>query len=180
MTSTIARWQINDYHTMIDTGLLVGRKVELLNGLIVEMSPESPLHADLNRTIADKLRLALGSQVIVSEGKPITISDHSEPEPDIALLKPRFYRHSHPRAKDIYLIIEFANTSLEKDTQEKRIAYAESGIKDYWVANLREQILLVYRHPVNRDYQVQQQLTSGKVSPLAFPSLTIDISELLS
>ena len=179
MTSTLARWKIDDYHTIINSGLLVGRKVELLNGLIVEMPPESPLHADLNRTIADKFRLALGTQVIVSEGKPITISDYSEPEPDISLLKPHSYRKSHPQPKDVYLIIEFANTSLEKDSQEKRIAYAEAGIKDYWIANLREQILLIYRHPLNGDYQTTQKLKSGQISPFAFPSVILNVSELL-
>lgn len=180
MTITLTRWQTKDYHTIINTGLLVERRVELLNGLIVEMSPESPLHADLNRTIADKFRLSLSSEAIVSEGKPLTISNDSEPEPDIALLKPKSYRLSHPTAEDVYLIIEFANTSLEKDTTEKRIAYASSGIQDYWVANLKDLILLVYRQPLGEDYQIQQQLTSGVVSPLAFPSLTINVLDLLS
>ncbi len=101
MTTTVARWKIKDYHTIINTGLLVERRVELLNGLIVEMSPESPVHAELNRIIADKFRLALGAQAIASEGKPVTISDDSEPEPDIALLKPLSYRLSHPTANDI-------------------------------------------------------------------------------
>jgi Uma2 family endonuclease len=177
MTTTLLRWKIKDYHTIINTGLLVERRVELLNGLIVQMSPESPLHADLNRTIANKFRLALGNQVIVSEGKPVTISDYSEPESDIALLKPASYRFSHPTANDIYLIIEFANTSLDKDTQEKRVAYAEAGIEDYWVANLRDRLLIVYRRPLDGDYQTQQQLTSGVISPLVFPSLTIKVSD---
>ncbi|ACK73099.1 protein of unknown function DUF820 [Gloeothece citriformis PCC 7424] len=180
MTITLTRWTINDYHTIINTGLLIDRRVELLNGLIIEMSPESPLHADLNRTIGDQFRIGLGNKVQVSEGKPITLSNFSEPEPDIALLKPRSYRHSHPTADDVYLIIEFANTSLEKDTQEKRLAYAQAGIKDYWVANLRDKQLILYRNPQQGDYQSQQLLTSGSISLLAFPNITLEVITLLS
>ncbi|WP_013321272.1 Uma2 family endonuclease [Gloeothece verrucosa] len=179
MTITITRWNVQEYHTIINTGLLVERRVELLKGLIVEISPESPLHADLNRTIGEQFRILLGATVQVSEGKPITISNSSEPEPDIALVKPGSYRQSHPTAADVYLIIEFANISLEKDTQDKRLAYAEAGIEDYWVANLRAQQLIIYRNPLNGDYQFQQLLTSGIISPLAFPHITLEVSSLL-
>jgi Uma2 family endonuclease len=180
MTATIACWTVNDYHAMIESGLLLDRKVELLQGLIVEMSPEGPLHSDLNRTIGDLFRQLLGSRVQVSEGKPIVISNESEPEPDIALLKPRSYRQAHPTADDVYLAIEFANTSLAKDTNEKRLAYAAAEIQDYWVANLRNRQLIVYRNPEEGDYKFQKKLSSGSISPLAFPDITIEISQLLT
>ena len=180
MTATIARWTIDDYHAMIEAGLLVERRVELLNGLIVEMSPEGPDHADLSTDALEHFMSAANGRYRVRPAKPITITDNnSEPEPDIALVKPQSYRKSHPTPDDVYLIIEFSRTSLTKDTEDKRQTYAAAGITDYWVVNLREGYLIMYRNPSGGDYQSEQRLTSGTVSPLAFPDLTLDVETLL-
>ncbi len=79
----------------------------------------------------------------------------------------------------MYLIIEFSNTSLAKDTEEKRRAYAAAGIADYWVANLRDGELIVYRQPVDGDYQVEQRLRQGVIFPLAFPDVVVAVKALL-
>lgn len=179
MTATLVRWTVADYHAMIDAGLLADRRAELLNGLILEMPPEGPEHADLNRDTGDWFREHLEARARVSEGKPIKLNDDSEPEPDIALIRRQSYRQSHPTAADVYLIIEFSNTSLQKDTDEKRRAYAKAGIPDYWVVNLRHRQLIVYRDPVAGDYRSEQRLTSGTLVPLAFPNIVINLSVLL-
>ncbi|MCG8363800.1 MAG: Uma2 family endonuclease, partial [Pseudanabaenales cyanobacterium] len=87
MTTTLVRWTVEDYHTMIAAGLFLNRQVELLNGQVVEMSPEGPLHADLNRDLGDWFRDQLGQRARVSEGKPITLNDGSEPQPDVAIVR---------------------------------------------------------------------------------------------
>lgn len=74
---------------------------------------------------------------------------------------------------------ELSNTSLEKDTEEKRRAYAAAGIADYWVANLRQGELIVYRQPLGGDYQSVQGLQQGQVSPLAFPDMAVEVKALL-
>lgn len=165
---------------MIDAGLFVNRPVELLNGLVLEMAPEGPEHADLS-TDADELFVAQSQgRYRVRVAKPITIPETgSEPEPDIALVKPQAYRQGHPTPAEIYLVIEFAQSSLEKDTDEKRLAYATAGITDYWVVNLRRGELIVYRQPLNGDYQSEQHLTAGPISPLAFPDIEISVRILL-
>lgn len=102
------------------------------------------------------------------------------PEPDIALVKPQSYRQSHPTPDDVYLIIEFSNSSLAKDTEDKRRAYAASGIQDYWVVNLRDRQLIVYRNLSAGDYQSEQRLTTDYLSPLAFPNVVVDVRTLLA
>ena len=118
MSVAIAKWTLDDYHRMIESGLLNDRPVELLNGEIVEMSPEGVSHAYLSHEAARYLRHALGERADVRQGKPIALpNSHSEPEPDIAVVQPRGreYLQHHPYPENIFWLIEFASTSLSKD-----------------------------------------------------------------
>lgn len=179
-STTPVRWTIADYHTMITAGLLLDRQVELLNGLVVEMSPEGPDHADLSNDVLEFFMAAAKGRYRVRPAKPITIpQNNSEPEPDLALVKSQSYRQAHPIPGDVFLVIEFSNTSLAKDTEDKRRTYAAAGIQDYWVVNLRDRQLLIYRDPANDDYHCQQQLQAGTVSPLAFPDILLQVQMLL-
>ncbi|PSN14094.1 hypothetical protein C7293_13225 [filamentous cyanobacterium CCT1] len=180
MAVTLTRWTLDDYHRMIEAGLFVDRRVELLNGLVVEMAPEGPDHVDLS-TDADELFVEQArGRYRVRVAKPMSIAaTGSEPEPDIALVKRKSYRQGHPEPADIYLIIEFSNTTLAKDTNEKRQAYAAAGIQDYWVANLKDKELIVYRQPVDGDYQIEQHLRQGTVTPLAFPDIAVAVESLI-
>jgi Uma2 family endonuclease len=165
---------------MIETGLLRDRRVELLNGLVVEMVPEGPEHADRSTNATEFFVSRAQGRYQVRDAKPITIAaTGSEPEPDIALVRRQVYRQGHPTPADVFLIIEFANSSLEKDTAEKRYAYAAAGIADYWVANLKDGELIVYREPQGEDYRLEQRLRTGTIAPLAFPDVTIEVKALL-
>ena len=165
---------------MIETGLFVNRRVELLNGLVLKMAPGGPEHADLS-TDADELFAAQAQgRYRVRVAKPITITaTGSEPEPDIALVRRQAYRQGHPTPADVFLIIEFAQSSLTKDTEEKRQVYAAAGIPDYWVVNLQDAELLVYRQPEAEDYQSLERLQNGQISPLAFPDIEMLVTDLL-
>lgn len=181
MSMTIARWTLADYHTLIQTGLLNDRPIELLNGLIVEMPLEGPDHADLSTMIGEYFTHRSQGRYQVRSAKPLTFPTvASEPEPDLALVRPQSYRQTYPTATDVFLVIEFARTSLAKDTDEKRRLYATVGIADYWVVNLREVELIVYRQPCDGDYQLIQHLTTGKISPLAFPDVEIDLAQVFA
>lgn len=180
VATTLLRWTIADYHRMIAVGLLGDRRVELLNGLILEMAPEGPDHADLSTGAAEFFILRSQGRYQVRDAKPITIAEtDSEPEPDIALVRRQAYRQGHPTPADVFLLIEFANSSLEKDTEEKRQVYATAGIADYWVANLKQGELIVYREPQGNDYRLEQRLRDGFIAPLAFPDIEIDVRDLL-
>ena len=103
---------------------------------------------------------------------PVRLNDFSEPEPDIALLKPRddFYSQSHPTAADVLLVIEVAETSVEYDRSIKMLLYARAGIPETWLVNLPKDIIEIYTQPKNGKYQKVQRLKRGK--SLASPTVT--------
>ena len=176
MAVTIARWTLADYHAMVQIGLFAGRPIELLNGLIVEMPPEGPEHADASTRLMPELWSAAQGRYQVRAAKPISIPpNESEPEPDLALVRDRSYKTAHPQPEDIFLVIEFSNTSLAKDTEDKPLVYAQAEIEDYWVVNLRDRCVILYRHPVGGRYQTEQTFFSGAISPLAFPDVSINV-----
>lgn len=182
MTVTLAKWTIDEYHSMIEAGLLDNRQVELLRGEIVEMSPEGEAHAYFSSEAEDYLRTLLGKQATVRSGKPITLPDDSEPEPDIALVQKqgREYLAHHPYPENIFWLIEYSNSSLEKDLNDKTKIYAEVGIKEYWVVNLRKRQLIVFREPQETEYASKFTLNEGVVYPSAFPNLAVEVGRIIS
>ncbi len=181
MTVTTAKWTLDDYHRMIEVGLLEGRHVELLNGEIVEMPPEGPEHAQLSTDAADYLRALFGEKVLVRDAKPITIPEtSSEPEPDLAIVQPfrALYRTRHPYPENIFWLIEYANTSLSKDLDAKRKAYALAGILEYWVVDLKNRLVKILRNPIDGNYSHEVTLQEGEISPLAFPDIKVLVQRL--
>jgi Uma2 family endonuclease len=176
-----AKVTLEQYHCMVDAGVWDGCHVELLDGIVVEMSPEGTPHASDSSRIGEFLIYLLGQRAHVRLAKPITLPNHSEPEPDLAIVQrlDDYYRSHHPYPEDIFWLVEYANSSLEKDLGVKANLYAAANIPEYWVVNLRETMLIVFREPVNGEYQARQELTSGRISPLAFPDLAIDTAQLL-
>ncbi|NEQ65084.1 MAG: Uma2 family endonuclease [Symploca sp. SIO2D2] len=182
MTVTIAKWTVEDYHRMITTGILKERQVELLNGKIVEMAPEGEDHAYSSDEAGEYLIYLLGDRAKVRQGKPITLPEsNSEPEPDIAIVQRlgRDYRKHHPYPENIFWLIEYSNSSLNKDLQIKSKLYAAVGIREYWVINLQTMQLIVFRVPTKEGYQSTATLTQGEIYPLAFPDIAISIERLL-
>lgn len=113
--------------------------------------------------------------------KPITLPNGSEPEPDLAIVQRLGdeYLVHHPYPENVFWVIEYANTSLEKDLGIKAEIYAAADIIEYWVVNLKENNLIVLREPLQGKYQSQQEFTSGSISPWAFADLTIEVAKLL-
>lgn len=144
-----------------------GQPIELLQGELIEISPEGLPHAGLSSDAADYLRELLGGRAKIREGKPITLSNHSEPEPDIAIVRPLgslYKTQRHPQAKDLTL---------------KTRLYAEAAILEYWVVNLRTRALIVFRDPEGAGYRSQSILTQGTLHSLAFPEIPIEVSQVL-
>lgn len=177
---TLTKWTVEDYHQMIQAGILSDRNVELINGEIINMSPEGPIHHFLNVTIADYLRSLLESKAIISEAHPITLRD-SEPEPDITIIRSPIaqYKNHHPYPEDIFWVIEISDSTLSKDLGVKKKSYASEGIREYWVIDVNNKMLKVFQNPLNNDYQICQEYKNGIVSPLAFPSLGIAVEKLI-
>jgi Uma2 family endonuclease len=182
MNITIAKWTIADYHSMIEAGILRDRKVELLKGEIVEMSPEGEPHAYCSSEAGDYLASLLGEVAKIRHAKPITLPNDSEPEPDIAIVQPlgREYREHHPYTENIFWLIEYSNTSLEKDLEAKSKIYAEAGISEYWVVNLKKSHLIVFREPLDGEYSTKLTLTIGTISSLAFPNISVAVDRIIN
>jgi Uma2 family endonuclease len=176
-----AKITLEQYHQMVDSGVWDGCHVELLNGVVVEMSPEGMPHAHRSSDVGEYLTRQLDDRAHVRAAKPITLPSGSEPEPDIAIVQRlgNEYLTHHPYPENIFWLIEYSNTSLEKDLGIKADIYAAAGIPEYWVINLKRNVLIVFRDPVDGKYQSQQEFTSGTISPLAFPDLAIAVSRLL-
>jgi Uma2 family endonuclease len=183
MTVTLAKWSLDEYHQMIESGVLVDRRVELLNGEIVEMPSEGMAHAQGSTDTVDLLREKLQGRALVREGHPITLpAQESEPEPDLAIVEPlrQIYRtEHHPYPENIHLLIEYSSASLAKDKELKRLIYAKAGIIEYWIVNLKDREVIVHREPIDGDYRSIQTLTSGSITMLTFSDVSIDVLTLL-
>lgn len=183
MTLITAKWTVEDYHRMITAGILTGRHVELIKGEIVEMAPGGEPHAYSSDEAGEYLIYLLGTRAKVRQAKPITLLEsNSEPEPDISIVQRlgRDYRQHHPYPENVFWLIEYANSSLNKDTEVKTRLYAAAGIPEYWVINLKKMQLIVFRLPTNNGYQSKETLVEGVVSPLAFPDIEIVVERLLN
>lgn len=181
MTVTVAKWTLAEYHQMIASGLLKGRRVELIRGKIIEMAPEGKPHAYFSTESGHYLSRLLGSRATVRPAKPITLPNQSEPEPDVAIVKPlgREYLEHHPYPQDIFWLIEYSDATLAKDLNIKSSVYAEVNIPEYWVVNLQNQSLIVFRAPQAGEYTSQATYTEGQLTPVAFPDVSISVSAII-
>jgi Uma2 family endonuclease len=176
---TLMKWSIEDYHNLINNGLLADKNVELLEGELIEMSPESPLHTYITLKGANYLRERLKGLAIIREAHPITLSN-SEPEPDITIVKPHShdYKNRHPFSEDIFWLIEISNKTLNYDLNDKKRIYAQEGIREYWVADVNSHQIYLFSNPENNDYSVSQIITEGIIKTQAFPNLELVVEQL--
>jgi len=176
-------FNVGEYYRMAEVGLLSpDDRVELIEGEIVEMSPIGRTHAGTVNRSSAFLNRTLGDTVIVSIQNPVRLDDFSEPQPDIALLRPRddFYSNSHPAPEDVLVVIEVADTSLDYDRNVKLPLYARAGIPEAWLMVLAKDVIEVYSQPKNGKYHKVQRLKRGKtlVSP-TIPTFSCKVEDLL-
>ena len=176
------RLTVADYHRMGEAGILrEDAHVELIDGEIIDMAPIGSLHAGTVSYLARLLMRAVGDQAVVSIQNPVMLDEHSEPEPDIALLRPRtdFYKTRHPHPSDVLLVIEVADSSLRYDREFKLPLYARHGITEVWIVDLALNVVDVYRRPEANHYQEAQRLHPPlKAAPLALSEVLLDLSDL--
>ena len=175
------RWTVADYHKMAEVGLLAeDTPVELINGEIVEMVPIGSRHSSKVKQLIDLLSLPLHDKAILSVQDPIRLGEHSEPEPDIAILRRKqdYYASAHPTSQDVLLLLEVSDTTTRYDREVKIPLYACHGIPEVWLLDLQQQCLEIYLSPEQGKYQQMHRLLSGQASPAAFPDIIIQLSEL--
>ena len=149
------RVTVDDFYRMGAAGVFDGKpRVELIEGDIIYKERISPLHAFTTQAFADFLRRQC-TGVAISLQQPIHLSDGSEPEPDIAIVRGhnRDYRERHPSAEDCLLVIEVAHTSQDYDRQVKAPLYAAYGVTEYWLVDTVAKTVTVFREPVDGRYR---------------------------
>lgn len=182
MTTSAIKWSLEDYHRMIEAGILHERHVELIKGEIVEMAPEGEIHAYSSHEAGEYLSDLLGRRASVRQAKPITLPNDSEPEPDLAIVQRigREYRLHHPYPENIFWLVEYSQSSLSKNLETKSSVYAEVGISEYWVIDLKQLHLVVFRSPQNGKYTSKSTFVSGTIQPIAFSDVVVSVSSILN
>ena len=175
------RLTVSDFHRMGEAGIFAaGDRVELIDGEVIDMSPIGALHAAIVARLTAFLCRSVGSGVIVWCQNPIRLDEASEPEPDIALLRPRAdgYMSAHPGPEDVLVVIEVADTCLAYDLGVKVPLYARPGIPEAWVIDAATRQTRVFREPSAEGYR--RELLVGPEETLASAVLTDDAGAAVS
>lgn len=182
-TVTTRRFSVEEYHRMAEAGVLQhGERVELIDGKIVQMAAIGSRHAECVDRLTRILVQGIEDRGTVRVQNPVRLSDHSEPEPDIALVRPRRggYADRHPGPDDALLVIEVADATLALDREVKVPLYARAGIPECWIVDLEADGIDVHRTPQARVYAHAVRHHRGEViRPGAFPELRLAVDEIL-
>ena len=176
----VRRWTKQEYHQAADLGWFEGQRVELIEGEVIEIAPQKDAHAYAIRLAASALQRAFGSPFTTLIQMPLNLGAASEPEPDIAIVRGSLREvREHPTTAA--LVLEVADSSLLYDRRRKGPLYANAGITEYWIVNLADRTVEVYRltDQLAGEYAPPQVLRAGEhVQPLA-ASQMIQIDDLL-
>lgn len=179
------RWTVDEYYQMYELGLFYGRRVELIKGEIFEMSPMLSPHATSIQLVLKVFLEIFGKGFVVRPQMPMSFSKIDEPEPDVAVVEGsiRGFTVAHPT--NAVLLVEVAFTSLRFDRTKKMRLYAENRIQDYWIVNLKQRRLEVFRQPINVEgggFDYAEKLVLGEdefICPLERPDAKIKVVDML-
>jgi Uma2 family endonuclease len=173
-----------EYLRMGEAGVFAPEaRLELIEGEIVEMAPIGSPHAGTVTRLNELFIQRAAGRALVSPQNPVIISDRSVPQPDLALLKPRadYYRQSHPKPSDLYLVVEVADTTRAFDLGTKVPLYARCGITEVWVIDVSEGAIHVFRDPGPAGYGTSFTVGPGQgVACVAVPEASLEVGELFS
>lgn len=158
------RFSLADYARLREVGILAeDERVELIDGEIREMAPIGPLHAGTVKHLNSLIASQLGPEFMISVQDPVELSDDSEPQPDLAILRARedHYKQGHPTSTDVLLVIEVADESEDYDRQEKLPRYAASGIPEAWLVAVRTGTIEQYTEPRQNHFRNVRILERG-------------------
>ncbi|WP_447974968.1 Uma2 family endonuclease [Nitrospira sp. Kam-Ns4a] len=174
---------VAEYHKMTEAGILgEDDRVELLEGEIVAMAPIGSRHAGVVNRLNRLFSQVVGDRAVVSVQNPIRLGEHSEPQPDLTLLRPRpdFYAQSYPSPEDVLLVVEVAETSADSDREVKLPLYARSGVPEVWLVDLAADTIEVSCCPAPQGYQECRIVRrSHRLAPQAFPDLVLSVEAVL-
>jgi Uma2 family endonuclease len=185
----IRRLSVEEYHRMGELGILQpDERLELIDGVLQQMSPIGSQHAACVSKLMNLLLPPLQGRALVRVQNPIVLDDHTEPEPDVAIVRQREddYSAAHPRSEDVLIVIEVADTTLEYDKRVKLSRYAQANIPEAWIVNLVERRVEIYQGVVLFNdraaaaYRTRTNYyTDDVISFSEFPSLEIAVADIL-
>jgi Uma2 family endonuclease len=182
-STNLKYWTVEDYSRMSDLGILdPGERTELIAGQIVLMNAKGTSHVISLQLLAIEIHRQLGTTALIRTQDPIRLDNFSEPEPDLAIVKGSIlnYAQAHPIPVDIHLVIEVADSTLRQDCEVKDKLYARSSIAEYWVIDIKNRQVHIFRDPTATGYTSQLILTeTHSISPLAFPHIILSIASIL-
>lgn len=176
------RWTRAEYEWLIEHDFFQpDERCELIDGEIIAMTPQLSRHSSVTHAVTMRLGMVFGEGFLVRSQLPLALDPHSEPEPDVAVVAGKLWDYLHAHPTTALLIVEVADSSLKLDRQRKGRLYAEAGIQDYWIVNLVDSTLEVYRDPgPGKGYQLLRRLhRDDTVSPLEAPQAVIPVADLL-
>jgi Uma2 family endonuclease len=182
---TLKRWTVAEYHRMSELGILdADGRTELIDGQILLMTAKGTPHTHTVRLLACLLDELFDNDesIFIITQDPIQLNDLSEPEPDLIIVKGPMqeYAQHHPYPEDIHLVVEIADSTLKQDSQVKDKLYAKAGISEYWVVDIKNRQVNVFRNPTPTGYASHLILREpNEFSPLAFPHIVLNLTSIL-
>jgi Uma2 family endonuclease len=175
------RFTVHDYHRMGEAGILhEDDRVELIEGELIEMTAIGTRHFSCVNRLNRLLVMSVGDEAIVSVQNPVRLNEYNEPQPDLAVIRPRDYRESLPLPEDVLLLIEVSDTTLAYDRGVKLPLYAQAGIREVWIVNLPGETIERYTDPLEEGYRRADRLRRGQtLEPIPLPGLTPSVDEIL-
>jgi Uma2 family endonuclease len=178
------RFTVDEYHKLAQAGVLgEDDRIELIEGELIRMPPIGSVHAGLVGRLDRAFQARVPQGVVVWAQNPLTFPPASEPQPDLALLRPRSddYLNSLPTASDVLLVVEVADTTLAYDRDVKMLLYARQGVAECWLFDVTARRLEMYRDPGPDGYRtLLRPDRDATVSPLAIPEAMIDLEALFA
>ena len=164
---SLFRMTVDQYERLVATGLLDGQQIELINGFLVQKMGKNPPHSWTVEALREEFGSLQLSGWSLRQEQPVAIPDLNEPEPDLAVVfgTKDDYARRHPRPGDVGLLIEVADSTLDKDRGPKLLAYARGGIPVYWIVNLIERQLEIHTGPTSVGYQDRSVMAAGEECP---------------
>lgn len=177
----VKRWTREDYERLAESGFFhPDERVELIDGIIYEMSPQTSRHSSTILAAQEALQRAFPEGFSLRIQMPLDLSAHSKPEPDLAVVPGHWRDYLNAQPTTAVLIVEVSDSSLGLDREAKRMLYAEAQIPEYWILDTKAKQLEVCRHSGNGDYRSRTILTPGdSITPLAAPDASIPVADLL-
>jgi Uma2 family endonuclease len=179
----VTRWRftVHDYHRMGEAGILhEDDRVELIEGEIVEMAAIGTRHFSCVNRLNRMLVMSVGDAAVVSVQNPVRLNEHTEPQPDVTVIRPRDYTESLPVPEDVLLLVEVSDTTLVYDRNVKLPLYARTGIGEVWIVNLPARTIEQHTDPSDEGYRRLDHKRGGQnLQPTALPGLTLTVDEIL-